>query len=99
MEPHVPAYECQGEDQRQHRDAARDSMKRPIGEPRRELIGRIGDCRADQTGDEDGTQEAGEGAHQFKVAKTRLAAAMVASMSACVCAADKNPASNADGAK
>jgi hypothetical protein len=35
----------------------------------------------------------------FKLVKTRVAAAMVASMSAVVWAADKNPASKADGAK
>src|SRR5260370_10923715 len=35
----------------------------------------------------------------FKCAKTRLAAAMVASISAAECAADKNPASYADGAR
>src|ERR1700749_3165659 len=96
----VPADPDQFGDQNQHRGSAGDPMKGPAGEARCQFIGGVGQDGADQSGQKYRPHEPCEGAHQALIdAKTRAAAATVASMSAGEGPAERNLASKAGGAR
>src|SRR6202789_4203385 len=67
-EMQMPAQPNQLDEEHQHGDAAGDPVERPVGKGGGQLVGGVGDTRADQPGKQYHGQKPGEGAHSYSKA-------------------------------